>query len=457
MKGNVMKKNLLLLASTSFLCLGTAAGAQEQDGNFYGAIRAGINWAHDEALEGNFASKDERDLGLVLGGAIGYDFKPMRLELEFMQRRNDLDGLTVRSDGGAGAALGLGPLSGPTALVDTNVNASTIMANFIYDVPVVKGFQPYLGAGIGVAIVDLDYRLAGGQDLLRSNDAEPAFQALAGFSSQLSDHWTAEVGYRFLTTAQSRLLVADAIDAQAKYKSHSVLVGLRYAFGGPKKAQAAPAPVAAPAPPPNRAPRAENDRARVEAGNSVMIDVLANDRDPEGRLAGIATIGEAQYGKVSRDPSGAVRYTADPKYVGRDRFTYTVQDQDGSVATATVDVDVLSPEIGPFIVFFDFDSATLAPEAEKIVRDAADAFKKYGVARIEVVGHTDRSGAAKYNQGLSQRRAASVEKALAGLGVPSDSVLSAARGESDPLVQTDDGVREPQNRRVEILFPKPGS
>ncbi|GER08242.1 hypothetical protein JCM17843_25520 [Kordiimonadales bacterium JCM 17843] len=202
-----MKKNLLLLASTSFLCLGTAAGAQEQDGNFYGAIRAGINWAHDEALEGNFASKDERDLGLVLGGAIGYDFKPMRLELEFMQRRNDLDGLTVRSDGGAGAALGLGPLSGPTALVDTNVNASTIMANFIYDVPVVKGFQPYLGAGIGVAIVDLDYRLAGGQDLLRSNDAEPAFQALAGFSSQLSDHWTAEVGYRFLTTAQSRLLV----------------------------------------------------------------------------------------------------------------------------------------------------------------------------------------------------------------------------------------------------------
>ncbi|WP_281300792.1 MULTISPECIES: OmpA family protein [unclassified Iodidimonas] len=458
-----MRISLVLLASCSLLPFGALAMAQEttqgEDGNFYGAVRAGVNWAHDEALEGNFRSKDDRDTGFVLGGAFGYDFKPIRVELEYLYRRNDLDGLDVRADGGAGAALGLAALSGPVALDDSRVSASTIMLNAIYDVPVVRGIQPYLGVGLGLAVVDTEYRLAGGQSLLNSNTTEPAFQALAGLSSPLSEHWTAELGYRFLVTGLSDLQVADSIDARGKYKAHSVLFGLRYAFGG--NGQAAPKRTAAPAPAPapvavNQPPQANDDRARVMAGESVEIDVLGNDRDADGRITGIATIGEAGHGTITRGESGRLRYQADPRFVGQDRFTYSIQDDAGDVATATVMVDVLAPEIGPFIVFFDFDSTKITADAQQILQDAADAFAKYGIARVELVGHADKAGPQAYNEKLSQRRADQVKDALARIGVPDGVMTTLAKGELDPLVPTNDGVREPQNRRVEILYPQPG-
>ncbi|HWH16856.1 MAG TPA: OmpA family protein, partial [Allosphingosinicella sp.] len=68
----------------------------------------------------------------------------------------------------------------------------------------------------------------------------------------------------------------------------------------------------------------------------------------------------------------------------------------------------------------------------------------------------DRSGSASYNVGLSQRRADAVRSYLAGRGVPNGAMATEAFGESRPLVETADGVREPQNRRVEITF-GPGS
>jgi outer membrane protein OmpA-like peptidoglycan-associated protein len=454
----MMKKTILLLASVSLLPFVSVASADEP-GNFYGAARGGVNWAHDEAIEGAFRSKDDRETGWALGAAFGYDFKPIRLELEYLLHRNSLDGLTVRQDGGAGQALGLPPLSSNPAIDKTRVNAHSFMMNTIYDVPVVEGFSPYLGAGIGVAVTDMTYRLANGSSLLDTSGTEVAVQALAGVSARVTDSVTAEVGYRFLVTGINHARIADSIDAKFKYKAHSVLFGLRYAFGGGEKATPRATPAAAPAvtAPVNRAPNARSDRARVEAGRSVAIDVLANDNDPDGTIRGIATFAQPQHGTVTRNPDGGLTYEADADYSGRDSFTYTIQDDAGAVATATVTVDVMAPEVGPFLVFFDFDSDRLTSDANAILQDAAAAFKKYGVARIQVVGHTDRAGPARYNEGLSQRRADSVGAALEAMGVPAGAVVKAARGESDPLVSTGDGVREPQNRRVEILFPQPGA
>jgi outer membrane protein OmpA-like peptidoglycan-associated protein len=73
-----------------------------------------------------------------------------------------------------------------------------------------------------------------------------------------------------------------------------------------------------------------------------------------------------------------------------------------------------------------------------------------------LAGHADKSGSAQYNVGLSQRRADAVRSYLEGRGVPGGAIASEAFGESRPLVETADGVREPQNRRVEITF-GPGS
>ena len=73
-----------------------------------------------------------------------------------------------------------------------------------------------------------------------------------------------------------------------------------------------------------------------------------------------------------------------------------------------------------------------------------------------LAGHADKSGSDSYNVGLSQRRADSVRAYLAGKGIPETAMSTEAFGESRPLVETADGVREPQNRRVEITF-GPGS
>jgi outer membrane protein OmpA-like peptidoglycan-associated protein len=105
-----------------------------------------------------------------------------------------------------------------------------------------------------------------------------------------------------------------------------------------------------------------------------------------------------------------------------------------------------------YLVFFDFDRSDLTPEATNIVRTAADNAKAGNVTRIDVTGHADRSGSDQYNLRLSQRRAQTVQAELVRDGVPADQISISAKGESQPLVPTADGVREPQNRRVEIVY-----
>ena len=107
-----------------------------------------------------------------------------------------------------------------------------------------------------------------------------------------------------------------------------------------------------------------------------------------------------------------------------------------------------------YLVFFDFDKSTLTAAGKQVVANAAAAAKKGGAARIVCTGYTDRAGSDAYNQKLSERRAASVKAELIHLGVPSAQIATLGKGEQNPLVPTADGVREPQNRRVEIMTGK---
>jgi OOP family OmpA-OmpF porin len=103
-----------------------------------------------------------------------------------------------------------------------------------------------------------------------------------------------------------------------------------------------------------------------------------------------------------------------------------------------------------FIVFFDFDSSKLTPEANRILDTAAGYIKKGQGAKVVLTGHTDTSGSAKYNEGLSLRRANAVWSGLVDRGIAAKRMKVYAKGESDPLISTGDGVKEPQNRRVTI-------
>ena len=113
---------------------------------------------------------------------------------------------------------------------------------------------------------------------------------------------------------------------------------------------------------------------------------------------------------------------------------------------------VAAPVTPPsFMVFFDWDRANLSDQALTTIRQAAQAFRTKGNARITATGHTDTSGTEAYNMALSLRRANAVKDALVREGVPATAIAVIGRGEQGLLVQTGDGVREPQNRRVEIV------
>jgi outer membrane protein OmpA-like peptidoglycan-associated protein len=106
-----------------------------------------------------------------------------------------------------------------------------------------------------------------------------------------------------------------------------------------------------------------------------------------------------------------------------------------------------------FLVFFDWDRDTITPDGLAIINQAAAAWRSGAPVQIMVTGYTDASGSAGYNQRLSERRANNVANALGRTGVPRQAMVVSGRGKNDQRVPTADGVREPQNRRVEIVFP----
>ncbi|MCI0752633.1 OmpA family protein [Teichococcus vastitatis] len=101
---------------------------------------------------------------------------------------------------------------------------------------------------------------------------------------------------------------------------------------------------------------------------------------------------------------------------------------------------------------FCIQRADLTNRARQIIAEAAQNSGRVQATRIEVAGHADRSGTPQYNLRLSQRRADAVSAELVRLAAARSTITVQAFGESRPLVPTADGVREPQNRRVEIVL-----
>ncbi|MGD9713914.1 MAG: OmpA family protein [Thermomicrobiales bacterium] len=101
-------------------------------------------------------------------------------------------------------------------------------------------------------------------------------------------------------------------------------------------------------------------------------------------------------------------------------------------------------------VFFDFDSEVLPADAPHSVESMAYKATYCKWRNISVAGHTDRSGSDAYNDALSRRRAEAVAALLESYGISRGAMAITAHGEGEPRVPTADGVREPQNRRVEV-------
>jgi outer membrane protein OmpA-like peptidoglycan-associated protein len=112
----------------------------------------------------------------------------------------------------------------------------------------------------------------------------------------------------------------------------------------------------------------------------------------------------------------------------------------------------MAPHVRQFTVYFQFDRYELTASAREVVDAAIAAARAGGPARIEVVGNTDLAGTGRYNQVLSRRRADMVRNYMIAHGIDPGMIGIRALGKTDPAVRTADGVREPRNRRVEIVI-----
>ena len=105
----------------------------------------------------------------------------------------------------------------------------------------------------------------------------------------------------------------------------------------------------------------------------------------------------------------------------------------------------------PGLIFFEFDSATPQQDAVETVQYVVENASACNWRSFTVVGHADRAGSNAYNIGLSERRAEAIEELMTARGISAGAITTRAQGEESPRVPTADGVRELQNRRVEIL------
>jgi len=341
-----MRKFKTLIAAAALAALPTLAQAQ-----WYVGVDAGGSFLQDSKNSGASQSyKSSSDFGWLTQGEVGYAFGQWKFEGELSYRSNGID--KVGGANGSGGTTAFGQ-----------------MVNGIYEFLPESSWHPFVGLGIGGALVDAGTVKQNGANVYKGSDYQFAYQGFAGVGYDVTKNIELKTQYRYFSTLDyDTKAVSNNQKLSSQYADHAVLLGISYKFGTPAAAPApAPVPVAAPAPTP--APKA---------------------------------------------------IPAAPKN---------------------------------FIVFFDFDKAQVTPEAARIISQAAAQSKTSGATRIDLTGHTDLAGADKYNQVLSLKRANAVKDQLVKLGVPADQIIVVAKGKTSPMVQTPDGVREPQNRRVEIVLP----
>ncbi len=136
------------------------------------------------------------------------------------------------------------------------------------------------------------------------------------------------------------------------------------------------------------------------------------------------------------------------------KYRFEPSKEEAAPAAAYVPPPAVAPMAAPksYLVFFDFNKSDLTADATTIVDQAAKNAGPAKVTQLTVTGHTDTVGSDAYNMRLSRRRAESVAAELEKDGIASSEIEIVAKGKRDLLVPTADGVKEPQNRRVQIVY-----
>jgi OmpA-OmpF porin, OOP family len=204
-----MKKRCLLFTICFFLtlCASALAGDIYLNGNLGAVFLNDSDLTQSDGTKG----KAEYDTGFGITGALGYDFGPARIEGEVGYRSNGYDNV---------AASGQEKVN-----VGGDVTAWDFMLNGYYDFENATAFTPYVGGGIGAAVLDSSSINAGGIIMPSGDDTVFAYQVIAGAAYTFADVWAVQLEYRFFGTADPTYNSTDS-----EYMSHNVFVGIRFNF-----------------------------------------------------------------------------------------------------------------------------------------------------------------------------------------------------------------------------------
>ncbi len=211
----------LLLAAA-----GPVATAAAQEG-FYASGFGGATFLFNSDVKQSTpttttAAEIEHETGFMAGGAVGYAFlNGLRLEIEGSYRENDLDSFQ--------------PNGGTTVNADGSISAIAGMLNAYYDVSTGGPFVPYIGGGIGAAVLSLDdFSTAPATPGFSDTDTQFAFQGMAGVGYKLTPNITVGVEYRYFQTLDpdfSDTVAGIDTKLRSEYQTHNVMGRITIHFG----------------------------------------------------------------------------------------------------------------------------------------------------------------------------------------------------------------------------------
>jgi len=340
----------------------------------------------------NFRGSARYDSGFNAGGRLGLQYGPWRLEEEYSYRHNGLSSFQSFTGPGFFGSSFTG-----------NRNTNSIMTNFIYDFTIGWPITPHIGFGIGAVNTN---------DSVSPNPTQPL---LANQTLTVSGPGGTIGKVGAGTPFTNPVFGGTFLKGNTWQFGYQAIVGIRYDIN----------------------------------------PLLAFDLD----YRYLATT-EPTYNNKGVLPFPPFGF---PPNTTRYKSGYNTQNIVASLTMKFGAPPAPPPPAPPapppppthqvYLVFFDWDKYNITPEGQQIIQLAANQYRSGGRVTLQVTGFTDTTGSAGYNQRLSERRANAVAAALERLGVPRSDMVVSGRGMNDLRVPTPPGVREPQNRRVEIVFP----
>lgn len=230
-----MRLNLLAGACAASMLLALTPTVQAADIDvapepmgmgWYVSVFGGLSLAKDE--DGSFIDASsstvyfdlDLDNGFTAGIAVGAQFNEwLRGEVEFSGNWHDVEGF-------------VGSSADPTTTaVEGDESALFALANLWLDVPVGEFFRPYVGGGVGFGRLNVELETTLGSSLVDDSDWGFAWQVGAGVAFDISSNMAIDVGYRFKSIENADIEVDDdAEDIEKDYRSHNILLGLRFGF-----------------------------------------------------------------------------------------------------------------------------------------------------------------------------------------------------------------------------------